>query len=243
MPLKLLEMQDESEFPAVIQAEWEAFETPYCHLLPLFFPTHGMKPDARTEAMKAGCERQTHWFKGDPTSRWVKVIDTETGRVAGGALWHVFTENPYAKPDDEEISWWAKGEDREMATLLFSQFLTPRMTYMAKPHVFLDILFTHPDYRRRGVGRLLMDYGVQKADELNLEAYIDSTDIGKLLYEKYGFIAAEGIPFDPSRPDPSERWQQLEKILLPFTFYPMWRPAAGRKEEAKNIPWGKQHES
>jgi len=122
--------------------------------------------------------------------------------------------------------------------LLFTQFLTPRMTFMGKPHVFLDICFVRPEFRRRGAGKLLMDWGVQKANEMDLEAYIDATDVGKHLYETYGFIAGQKVDFDPSKPNPSARWKELEKILLPFTFYPMWRPAGGRREEIESKPWG-----
>ena len=57
----------------------------------------------------------------------------------------------------------------------------------------LDICFVHPEYRRRGVGRLLMAWGINKADEMGLESYIDATEAGMPLYETCGYTKASRL--------------------------------------------------
>jgi len=83
----------------------------------------------------------------------------------------------------------------------------------------------------------MMEWGVRKADELGLEAYIDATAEGKPLYENYGFVAAGGIDLDASKPDPSPRWKERAQCHLPFTFWPMWRPVGGKMEPRTVKPW------
>ncbi|MFV0399486.1 MAG: GNAT family N-acetyltransferase [Oscillospiraceae bacterium] len=53
-------------------------------------------------------------------------------------------------------------------------------------------MYTDPDYRRRGIGRKLLDLLVQAVREEGI-SYIslEATEMGRPLYEKYGFIPLE----------------------------------------------------
>ncbi|KAF2474791.1 uncharacterized protein BDR25DRAFT_184733, partial [Lindgomyces ingoldianus] len=49
-----------------------------------------------------------------------------------------------------------------------------------------------PSYQRKGVGRMLLQWGIKQADEEGLPLYIEGTLAGKLLYEQLGFtVVAE----------------------------------------------------
>jgi len=135
MPFKLSKLSSDTEFPELVQAEWAAFENPYCKLIRLYFPVHGDGPKARAAAMNESIERQIGWHRSDPSSHWIKITDTDTGAVAGAAYWHIYESNPYATVSEDECTWFPAGEDREIANTLMGQFLGPRMTYMGKPHV------------------------------------------------------------------------------------------------------------
>ena len=135
MSFKVVNVNAEAEFTELVQVEWTSYEHPYCRLIRLFFPIFGSDANARATALKESTDRQINWHKEDPTSDWIKVVDSESGRVAGAACWHVYQENPYATQSDEECTWYPPGEGREMANSLMGQFLTPRMKYMAKPHI------------------------------------------------------------------------------------------------------------
>ena len=52
----------------------------------------------------------------------------------------------------------------------------------------LDMLGTHPDYRRRGAGAMLVKWGCDLADANGVGAYVDATKAGAPLYERYGFV-------------------------------------------------------
>lgn len=101
----------------------------------------------------------------------------------------------------------------------------------------LDICFVHPDYRRLGVGRLLVAWGIDKADIMGLESYIDATEAGIPLYEKCGYVKASRVDFHASKDNPSPQWEQLQAELLPFAFWPMWRPVEGKFKAGNEEPW------
>ena len=135
MLFNVTELTADGDFDELVGVEFASPEQPYSGLIRLFFPIFGNGPDARSAAGKESVERQIHWHKEDPISHWIKAFDGETGKVAGAAYRHVYTENPYASRSDGECTWYPPGEGREMANSLMCQFLTPRMKYMAKPHV------------------------------------------------------------------------------------------------------------
>lgn len=102
----------------------------------------------------------------------------------------------------------------------------------------LEVCFVTPKYRRQGVGRLLMDWGVQKADRLGMESYLDSTPMGVPLYEQYGYVSPGWVHVKaPENTNPSARWKVLEATLVPFEFLPMWRPVGGKVDENTKKPW------
>ena len=50
-------------------------------------------------------------------------------------------------------------------------------------------MYTAPDYRRKGIAFKTLDLLVQDAKERNVKAIsLEATDMGRPLYEKYGFI-------------------------------------------------------
>ena len=58
------------------------------------------------------------------------------------------------------------------------------------------MIVTSPDYRRRGAASLLLQWGIDRADELGVEIYIESSLAGKPLYEKFGLHTLKVFNFD-----------------------------------------------
>lgn len=101
--------------------------------------------------------------------------------------------------------------------------------------------FVHPDHRRRGVGNLLVGWGIKKADEMGVESFVESTVNGEPLYKRHGFANMNDFNLKPSHPNPGEEWKRLEKELGPMHGYFMWRPIGGKYEEGTTIiPWNTQ---
>lgn len=136
MALKLVEVVTDDEFNDIVRCEFDSYDTPVCKLKDLFFPIKGeATAENRDIAIAEATKRQTLWHRSDPSSLWIKVVDEENGKVAGAACWHIYDANPFAEPAEGECDWWPAGEHRDMANTLMGQFMTPRMTWMAKPHV------------------------------------------------------------------------------------------------------------
>lgn len=54
---------------------------------------------------------------------------------------------------------------------------------------YLMNIYTHPDYRRRGLGRRMVELLVAKAKERSISAIsLDATAMGMPLYESMGFV-------------------------------------------------------
>lgn len=64
---------------------------------------------------------------------------------------------------------------------------------------WVGMVLTHPDFRRRGLARLLMTQIMERAWQLEMPTVkLDATDSGRSLYESFGFRAEQ----------PVERWQR-----------------------------------
>ncbi|KAI5466833.1 acyl-CoA N-acyltransferase [Mariannaea sp. PMI_226] len=71
-----------------------------------------------------------------------------------------------------------------------------RVMSAATSHWFLSMIVTYPHAQRKGVGSALMQYGVERADEDGWVCYLNASEDGKPLYERFGFRSAEQTSFD-----------------------------------------------
>ncbi|KAK3687730.1 hypothetical protein B0T22DRAFT_405620 [Podospora appendiculata] len=240
MVLQLQDIDPETDFPAIARCEFEAHENPPQRFFHAFFPILGAgNAEAREDAIAECAARLKLWHAHDPTSTWKKVVDTETGQIAAASLWNIYRENPFAGPPAPlEVDWFPDDGSRAFAQQFIPAHSAPRARVGQRPHVYLFMLFTHPDYRRRGAGQLCMDWGKGQADTLGLEMFLESTPYGRPLYEKNGFVLIEEYVNHPQTNTPDEAWKAIEQKVGPVIFRLMWRPAGCDYEEAKTIkPW------
>lgn len=88
------------------------------------------------------------------------------------------------------------GEDKALGEEFFKVLEGEHWEIMGgRGHFFLELIATDPGYGGKGVGGMLVKWGCERADELGVEAYLDSTPMGKGLYEKFGFGAVKGVGF------------------------------------------------
>jgi WD repeat-containing protein 48 len=64
------------------------------------------------------------------------------------------------------------------------------------PYFMLNQLATHPDHQGRGAAKMMLDWGMQKADEEELVTYLDSTVTGRPVYERRGFALVKALEWD-----------------------------------------------
>lgn len=58
------------------------------------------------------------------------------------------------------------------------------------------MLHTDPEYQGRGAGSALIEWGKQKANELGLPIYLESSTKGHRFYKKHGFTDVEVMDID-----------------------------------------------
>jgi GNAT superfamily N-acetyltransferase len=72
----------------------------------------------------------------------------------------------------------------------------PEIMTTSEPYLMLNQLGTHPDHQGRGAAKMLLDWGLRKADEEGLVVYLNATEVGRRVYEKRGFEVVKAVEWD-----------------------------------------------
>ena len=107
MPLQLRQITSASEVPEVIACYLESFSSPPSGFTGLVSPTIGSGPTADRDRVLNFSTRQ--WFSHsiDPTSTWLKVVDTEKeDRVVASIRWNIYTKNPFENATSKPSAFW-----------------------------------------------------------------------------------------------------------------------------------------
>ena len=133
MGLELLEADTATDFPAIARSMFDSYEDPPQPFFHAFFPIHGDTHDAREEGIAECATRLHSWHMEDPTSYWQKIVDTDTGRIAGGALWNIHKENPFADEHHMEATWFPNDGSRRFAEQVMAIHSAPRVRVGQRP--------------------------------------------------------------------------------------------------------------
>ena len=87
------------------------------------------------------------------------------------------------------IQWLALDNNKIVGTSGLSLFfLPPNSKRLSGKVAYIGNMFTYPDYRKKGIATKLLDFTVNSAKEAGCkEIWLDSTDDGISIYEKFGF--------------------------------------------------------
>ncbi|EKG14884.1 hypothetical protein MPH_07924 [Macrophomina phaseolina MS6] len=186
---------EEADFPAMTQLLHKAYysTTGISALLYLTPPSQ--------ESLDKTTQVRLRAFREDPSVHFIKATDPETGELIACARWDIFK---HARSDEDVERKAAITEDDlipefnvDVHEALFGPLRRTHKEIMGKrPHASLVTLVTDPDHGRRGAGGLLVQWGLDQADELGLDTYLDASPMGKGLYQKNGFEIVKDIPFD-----------------------------------------------
>jgi GNAT superfamily N-acetyltransferase len=246
--------QDERTIMTLVLSE--AVDADFDRLMEIQFAAFGQSGDSHREpfvdiiwpggdtavGQAAARDRTLQALREEPTATFLKITDTTTGEIIGGAKWQVYMKKPENKP--VEAVWW-EGDDREFAEFAlgilyrgrlektapegpylcellflvqtFSEFLNIALRINANVESVLDIIFVDPKHQSRGAGSKLVKWGVNRADEMGVEAFLEATRFGRPLYEKNGFQVIEHVVIQVP-----EKWAHKPKLQ----HFWMQRPAA-----------------
>ncbi|KAK9418191.1 putative GNAT family acetyltransferase [Seiridium unicorne] len=188
-----LQVQPASEADAQRAVEIEAIAYGPSPFNAILFP--GPMP---ANAKEGRAEFLTKQLKDDSTTRWLKVVDTDIEgeeQMVAFAKWHIYTEKPELTPRE-----FGQGCNAEACELLFGGLQKQRIEILGdRPYVYLHMLQTDPQHKRRGAGTMLTKKVLDEAERLGMIAYLESSEAGHSLYAGLGFKDVELQELDMSQ--------------------------------------------
>ncbi|PWY80750.1 acyl-CoA N-acyltransferase, partial [Aspergillus sclerotioniger CBS 115572] len=134
----------------------------------------------------------------------LKVVDTDKGdEIVGFLEWKlpapisISTSTSEGIQGDEEDEYPPYPEEvggLDLWNKLLVEMGSKTVQVMGERRFyFLNILGTHPSYRRRGVASEMIKWGIDRADEEGIEAFVISAPMARPVYLKHGFeLVLEG---------------------------------------------------
>ena len=119
MPLSV-ELCSDSDIDEVFRIISEAFKDTQ-PAVNAIFPRHQL-PDGRA----IGTKRLLRMKQTDHTARFLKAIDTESGKIIGQAVW-LLVNNPAVLEEPLEEDVWDGDDEKEFSQLLLTQLMAPRI--------------------------------------------------------------------------------------------------------------------
>ncbi|KAI1084206.1 hypothetical protein F5B20DRAFT_524032 [Whalleya microplaca] len=217
MTLKLHELTNEDEFKLVVDIEHEAYSNPF----------NGVWEITKGSSTEECCARQFSWHRNDSSSHWIYVTDEASGDVIGGTQWHIHETNPYAVEQPMRTAyWWPEGPMKQIGDQLIRDLRMHRPGHMSKPHLLISYCFVGSMHRNRGAASLMLKWGLEKADDLGLDTFVESTEVARRTYEKHGFNVIGDLDMDAHLENPSEDFNALrERLGCPIHGWIMKREA------------------
>jgi GNAT superfamily N-acetyltransferase len=168
------------EFSSWAYIEKAAFSA--SNISPLFSAPSDLSP-SELEAQAIARHRKN--WETDPTAHYHVARLQPSNKVIGIAKWNFFLDAEKQFPWPKE---YGPGTNAEFCKYFFGRLDKERNEMMeGKKHALMAVLAIDPEFQRGGVGRKLLEWGLDKADKEGVELWIDASQYGKGLYEKMGW--------------------------------------------------------
>ncbi|KAF1836774.1 hypothetical protein BDW02DRAFT_545349 [Decorospora gaudefroyi] len=193
MPLQIQPITSSADFSRFVEIHLESFASGG-GITSLLTPSP--LPDDYIPKM---IDKHIKSWREEPDVTYLKIIDTDLdGKMIAGAKWRVNTKERTEQEIQSMLPVPGKDEEGRQGVIDFMHFLhRVRKQYMGtKPFCFLHILVTDPQHHRRGAGAMALRWGFNKADEVQLPCFLESSPMGKPLYERMGFKVQEVVTWD-----------------------------------------------
>jgi GNAT superfamily N-acetyltransferase len=172
------------DFPALVNVEGQAFRA--SEGISLMFPA--------SPVSSLGVRNHQKAWSTDPNTRYLKAALPD-GTIIGMAKWYLFLDPP-ARPDPWAMEF-APNAHVELGRYFFGAVNAARDAKLGgKRHMLMATLVVLPEYQRMGVGHELLRWGLAKADEEQVECWIDASPAGLGLYKKFGWVEVGHLDLD-----------------------------------------------
>lgn len=184
--------------------------------LAYYGPTHDILHDGPVSELSiCGVAQDRRNEIGRPNTWHWKVVDTDLepgeddpenngGRTIAVAIWSALNNHGKGsiggqKAEEQEKVPFLPPELRlDALGALLGPLNQAQKEIMGneKPYLMLNTLATHPQHQHRGAGKMLLGWGVRKADEEGLTCYLDTSQVARKMYEARGFKLIREVRFD-----------------------------------------------
>lgn len=219
-----------SDIREIVEVLYAANSDPHDPFVDLCLPGLGNWSNAtREEGIEDVAKSYLEEWQASKTQTWYKVIDKDSGKIISASRWEIYHENPYAGGTGwQETPWLPAGSRlREYAEWLVNERIDWAVRRCQCAHVWLDICVTTPEFRRRGAASLALQWGIEKADEMNVRAFIEASVNGAQLYEKFGFVTTDVVDLKKEDKNGDTEWEELA-LEYPLRFRWMERDIKGK---------------
>ncbi|GFP57729.1 hypothetical protein TASIC1_0009006600 [Trichoderma asperellum] len=128
----------------------------------------------------------------------VAVDDSLNDQVVGFALWDVYSEKASNQPQPSAQEPPPPCFDQEAFAELRSIVSSDHQEMFGERGIkdvwHLDYLGVDPQQQRKGIGKILLDWGINRAAGDKKDCYLLATPAGKPLYTKTGFEEVRVVP-------------------------------------------------
>ncbi|KAJ5611267.1 hypothetical protein N7510_007986 [Penicillium lagena] len=143
--------------------------------------------------------KQRSRFLGDPTVRYMKVVDTGTvaspkNSIISIARWHFYPQGyNFATQLHWELHALTPPPPSELNVSLHNYILSTRDEARSgwmepnEPCWILMHMVTRESQRGRGAAKMLIRWGIEQAERDGVPAYLEAGVMGRPVYEKLGF--------------------------------------------------------
>ena len=135
MPLELREVTSPKEIPEIIQCLFESFGDPDTSFYYLVCPITGSSTVAKNDRVVDYSMREWFDHSGDPTSHWIKVVDTDNNdKVVASMRWNIHREDPFGDDVPAPSAFWL----REGPTRRFTESVVYnlcKLRFRKQPHL------------------------------------------------------------------------------------------------------------
>ncbi|KAI1770023.1 acyl-CoA N-acyltransferase [Hypoxylon cercidicola] len=151
----------------------------------------------------------------DPNTHLLVITDsTSPGpeRILGFSKWRQ-PLTPTSPPSPPSPSW-PEGADVSFAEDVFG-LMDRKHEEITKdrPHWYLAMLGVRKEFQRRGAGKTLLRWGLMRADEEGVEAFLSASPAGAPLYLKHGFELIDAVLIDDGKHLESFMLRQPQPLL------------------------------
>ncbi len=126
--------------------------------------------------------------------RWQMATEYEEGNVTREEYTAAFCESVRGELERGRYqAWLAEADGQPVAcTVLIWWPMPPNIEDLHRRRGYVSSVYTHPDYRRLGLARTLMEMLVTQARELHIgKLILSSSTMGRPLYLSMGFVVSD----------------------------------------------------